>query len=281
MRRQRRRIDGAEIRREHRHQQHERDERAADGDRRVPAHEAPDPRRAPSAAGRMSGSSGAAAMPSGAGVARTGAFNSGSSDRTACRGGRRQIDQHVDEAEQQHDALDDRIVAAQDRIDGQPAEARDGEHALGHHRAADQERDADADDGHDRHRGVLQRMQEQDRRLAEALGPRGADVVLAQHLEHGRARDARDQRDVDAAERDRRQDQVLEPGPQPLGERRVALHRQPVELEREDIGEEVGDHEHRHREAEHRERHDQPVDPGAGLPGRHARPSAPRPRSRG
>ena len=44
---------------------------------------------------------------------------------------------------------------------------------------------------------------------AEALGPRRADVVLLQHLEHGRAGDAGDQRDVDAAERDRRQDQVL------------------------------------------------------------------------
>ena len=120
-----------------------------------------------------------------------------------------QVDQHVDEAEQQHDALDHRIVAAQDRIDGQPAEARDGEHALGHHRAADQQRDADADHGDDRHGGVLQRVHEQDAALAEALGARGADIVLLQHLEHGGARDAGDQRDVDEAERDRRQDQVL------------------------------------------------------------------------
>ena len=67
-------------------------------------------------------------------------------------------------------------------------------------------------------------------RCAEALGARGADVVLLQHLEHGRARDARDQRDIDAAERDRRQDQVLEPGPEALRDRRIALHRQPIEL---------------------------------------------------
>ena len=44
-----------------------------------------------------------------------------------------QIDQHVADREHQHDALDHRIVAAQDRIDGQPADAGNGEHGLGHH----------------------------------------------------------------------------------------------------------------------------------------------------
>ena len=50
--------------------------------------------------------------------------------------------------------------------------------------------------------------------LAEALGARGADVVLLQHVEHAGARHARDQRDVDAAERDARQDQVAQPRPE-------------------------------------------------------------------
>src|SRR5438067_11670758 len=81
----------------------------------------------------------------------------------------REIDQHVDEAEQKYDALDDRIVAPQDGIDGQPAEPRDGEHALGHHGAADQQRDADADHGDDWDRRVLQRMDEQDRTLRQPL----------------------------------------------------------------------------------------------------------------
>src|SRR5262249_23108624 len=60
-----------------------------------------------------------------------------------------QIDQHVNEAEQQHDALDDRIVAAQDGIDREAADARDREHRFGDHSAADQERNADADYGDD------------------------------------------------------------------------------------------------------------------------------------
>jgi hypothetical protein len=58
-------------------------------------------------------------------------------------------------------------------------------------------------------------VQEQDGALAHTLGARRADVVLLQDLQHGRAGDAGDQRDVDRAERDGRQDQVLEPGQKP------------------------------------------------------------------
>ena len=79
----------------------------------------------------------------------------------------------------------------------EPAETGDREHPLGDDDAADQERDADADHRHDRHRGIAQRVAHQHAALAEALGACGADVVLVQHLEHRGARDARDQRDVD------------------------------------------------------------------------------------
>ena len=64
----------------------------------------------------------------------------------------------------------------------------------------------------------------------QSLGVGGADVVLRQHLQHRGARDAGDQRHVGDAERQRRQDQALGPRPQPLGDRPVALHRQPAEL---------------------------------------------------
>ena len=46
--------------------------------------------------------------------------------------------------------------------------------------------------------------------LAHALGARRADVVLAEHLEHPRAREPRDARGGEEPERDRGQDQVLE-----------------------------------------------------------------------
>ena len=43
--------------------------------------------------------------------------------------------------------------------------------------------------------------------------------------------------------------------PEAFAQRLVALHRQPVELDREDVDQHVADDEHRHREAQHREAH--------------------------
>src|SRR5260370_24773796 len=61
-----------------------------------------------------------------------------------------QIDDHIGRREQQDDALYDGVVAAQDRIDREPADAGDREHGLRHDDAADQHRHAYADDGYDR-----------------------------------------------------------------------------------------------------------------------------------
>ena len=61
-----------------------------------------------------------------------------------------QVHDNVGEAEHQHDALDDRIVAAQDGVHDEAANAGDGEHAFGHHGAANQPGEADADDGDDK-----------------------------------------------------------------------------------------------------------------------------------
>ncbi len=83
------------------------------------------------------------------------------------------------------------------------------------------------------------------------------------------AGDARDQRDVDTAERDRGEDQILKPRPETFGERRVALHRKPFQLQREHIGEDISDNKDRKREAEHGECHDGAVHPASRLPRRH------------
>ena len=64
--------------------------------------------------------------------------------------------------------------------------------------------------------------------LPTPLRPRGADVVLAQHLEHGGARHARDQRHVDEPAGERRQDQVPDERAEALGEAVEALHGQPA-----------------------------------------------------
>ena len=52
--------------------------------------------------------------------------------------------------------------------------------------------------------------------VAEAFRLRGADVVLRQHVEHAGAGDARDQRDVDHAERQARQDEMRQERPEAL-----------------------------------------------------------------
>src|SRR5262249_1445289 len=144
-----------------------------------------------------------------------------------------QVDDDIDEAEQQHDALDHRIVAAQYGIDGEASDARDREHSLGNDGAPDQQRHADADHSDDRRGGGLERGDEQAAALADALGAGGADIVLLQRLQHGGAGGTGDQRDVDAAEGERWQDQVFNPRRNAFRERRVTLHRQPIELQRE------------------------------------------------
>src|SRR5438132_4647442 len=61
-----------------------------------------------------------------------------------------QIDEHVRRRGDEDHALHDRVVPAQHRTDDQPAEPGNGEHDLGHHGAADQDRHRDPDDRDDR-----------------------------------------------------------------------------------------------------------------------------------
>ena len=109
------------------------------------------------------------------------------------------------------------------------------EHGLGDDRAADEQREGEAEHGEHRDQGVAQGVVQDHARLRGALGARRADVVLAQHVEHARAREAQDQRGVDDAEHDRRQHQVMEP----VGERHarvaVARDRKPAEGDGEDL----------------------------------------------
>src|SRR3954462_2725498 len=89
-----------------------------------------------------------------------------------------EVDDHVDAREQQDHPLDDRVVALRDRVDDEAADPRDVEDRLGDDDAADKKRDADADHGHDRDAGVLQRVLQQHRPGRDALGLGGADVIL-------------------------------------------------------------------------------------------------------
>ncbi len=106
----------------------------------------------------------------------------------------------------------------------------------------------------------------------DALRPGRADVVLVLHIEHGCSRDPGDDRERNRAERDRRQDQVLDriPERRPVTRddrvedvevRRVlelgqdadpAYGREPAEPDREDVFEDDREHEDRDRDPEQR-----------------------------
>ncbi|KAG1254009.1 hypothetical protein G6F65_017216 [Rhizopus arrhizus] len=102
----------------------------------------------------------------------------------------------------------------------------------------------------------------------QALGARGADVVLGQGLQHGGARHARQQRHVDQTQRQAGQHQVAQVRHKAVREGLVALHRQPAQLDGKAIDKAVADQEHRHRKRTDRADHHQAVQPAAGVPGR-------------
>ena len=80
----------------------------------------------------------------------------------------------------------------------------------------------------------LQRVPHDDPQLAQALGAGGADVIVAQHVEHAGAGEAQISAELTMPEHDRRQHQmahaVEEPGARPA----VAGDREPAETHRED-----------------------------------------------
>ena len=57
---------------------------------------------------------------------------------------------------------------------------------LGEHRAADQQAEVQAEDREHRRERAAQAVLDHHPALSEALGPRGADVVLVHRLEHAR-----------------------------------------------------------------------------------------------
>src|SRR6185503_11794954 len=70
------------------------------------------------------------------------------------------VDEHEGQTEQEHDRLDDRIVALGDCLHRELPHAGPREDRLGHHRAAEERADLEAEDGHDGNQRVLQRVPE-------------------------------------------------------------------------------------------------------------------------
>src|SRR3989442_1528587 len=84
-----------------------------------------------------------------------------------------EVHEHGDAGDAEHDALDHRVVASQDRRDDEPSEARDVEDRLDDDGARQQDGEADADDGDGRDQRVAEGVLVDDDPLAEALRATG------------------------------------------------------------------------------------------------------------
>ena len=136
-----------------------------------------------------------------------------------------------------------------DRLHEEQPEAVEVEHLLGDDEAADEERELERDHREHRQHRVLQRVPRQHQPLHQPLGPRRADVVLAQHLEHRRARHAHANGRIAIADRERWPDELLDVLPRVDPERRVDHRRQPVEHDQEQQDEHDAEPEGRRGEA--------------------------------
>src|SRR3546814_18985516 len=84
-------------------------------------------------------------------------------------------------------------------------------------------------------------------------------------LDRRGARRARNERNEDDAERQGRQRDVGEERAEALEGAAVALHRQKLKLHRDDVDQDIAEHEDRHGEADDREQHDEAVEEAAGF----------------
>src|SRR5690606_17838160 len=97
------------------------------------------------------------------------------------------IDEQVHESEhdgdEQHAALDDRVVTGGDGVVDPAADARPTEDGLREQSSGEQGPEAEADDGYHREQRVPQRVYTDHSRFMQSFGARGADVVLAEDVE--------------------------------------------------------------------------------------------------
>ena len=130
-------------------------------------------------------------------------------------------------------------VALHHRFIGEPAEARQREHAFDHHRSAQHGAGLQPDQRHHRQQRVAQHVPRHHAGLVEAFGARGPDVIEVEHLQHRGAHDAQIDRQEDQPERQRRQHQMagdIEHAPDAGAHRADVLEaagRQPLQIDRE------------------------------------------------
>src|SRR3989454_7490339 len=161
-----------------------------------------------------------------------------------------QVRHHDHRGEEQHGALDQGVVAQQDGVEHQAADARLQEDELHDHGAPEQHRELLADDRHDRDERVLQRVPHDHGALAHTLGARRADVILPQHLEQRRTRHPHRHRRQPRPDDEGRDEELAQAARGVLPERGEADGRDPLGPEREERDGHRGEPEVRERQAQ-------------------------------
>jgi hypothetical protein len=152
-------------------------------------------------------------------------------------------------------------------IDDQLADAGAGEDVLGEDGAGEQAADGQGQHGHGRQDRDPEGVVEDDLGLRQAEGPGGADMMLAHHLQHRGAHQAREIADPAQADGEARQDEMPELIAQ-IARLAGADDRKPVHLDGEDQQSVDGNDEGGDRDGADRDHPRQPVDPGIAADGR-------------
>src|SRR5215510_455244 len=171
----------------------------------------------------------------------------------------RQVHEHGHEGHQQDRALDHRKVPHADRFDDEPADAGKGEYRLHEHGPREDEPELErhhCDDGQER---VAERVARDDQAFLDALGARGPDVVLVEHVDHARPRHPRHDAQGRGAEGDRGQDE--------MGHAPAAARGEQAQHDGEDDDEHDAEIERRCRDTHHRHYHGGVIE-GRVPPGR-------------
>src|SRR6266545_2288972 len=182
----------------------------------------------------------------------------------------REVDDEVDDDEgegrEQDEALDLLVVAREDGVDAEGAEAGDGEQGLDHDGATDEEPDLQAHHGHRGNERVLERVLQHDAPLTQALGARRGDVLRADDFQQARADQPRQDGRPPDTQGDRRHQDMPQVAPRaryaddhgtgagqinPAGAGQRPLEANREDEQQEDAQEELGDGHagqgHRHR----------------------------------
>src|SRR5262249_3647089 len=125
-----------------------------------------------------------------------------------------------------------------------PAHTRNRKDVLDDDRAADQERQVDAEDDDERRDRVAEDVTPKDREPADSLYPCGVDEVARQHRQRAGAQSPDEDRRERELDPELRQEQVLQMAKYAVP---VAVHREDRDVDREDEDEDDSEPEAGHR----------------------------------